>query len=131
MTENWVSGVFKDASGSADIYSCFTLSAEFLANMNIVLIGYRGAGKSAVGEKLAARLGKEFVDADDLLEKREGRRIREIVESQGWQYFRALEKEILSEVAARDNLVIAPGGGAVLDMANVKALQKNGLIIWL
>jgi shikimate kinase len=99
--------------------------------MNIVLIGYRGAGKSTVGRKLAALTEKEFVDTDDLLEERQGAGISEIVESQGWEYFRAMEKRIIEEITGRDNLVIAAGGGAVLDPGNVSSLKKNGLVIWL
>jgi shikimate kinase len=99
--------------------------------MNIVLIGYRGAGKSTVGRRLATRLGREFVDADDLLEKRQGALIRDIVKSLGWEHFRAMEKRIIEEISSGDNLVIAPGGGAVLDDENVRSLKKNGLVIWL
>ena len=99
--------------------------------MNIVLIGYRGAGKSTVGSRLAIRMGKVFADTDDLLEKSQGSSIRDIVDSCGWGHFRALEKRIIEEVSQKDNLIIAPGGGAVLDPENVMSLRKNGLIIWL
>jgi shikimate kinase len=99
--------------------------------MNIVLIGYRGAGKSTVGSRLAIRTGKGFVDTDDLVEERQGACIRDIVETCGWVHFRALEKGIIEEIAKKDNLIIAPGGGAVLDPENVGALRKNGLVIWL
>jgi shikimate kinase len=99
--------------------------------MNIVLIGYRGAGKSTVGRRLAKLTQKEFVDTDDLLEERQGAGISEIVESLGWEHFRAMEKKIIEEIGSRDNLVIAAGGGVVLDPANVISLKKNGLVIWL
>jgi shikimate kinase len=99
--------------------------------MNIILIGYRGAGKSTVGSRLAIRMGKGFVDTDDLVEERQGASIRDIVESHGWGHFRALEKTIVQENSEKDNLIIAPGGGAVLDPENVASLKKNGLIIWL
>jgi len=99
--------------------------------MNIVLIGYRGAGKSVVGRRLAGQLQREFVDTDDLIEERLGAPIRAIVESNGWGHFRSAEKRIIEEISGRDHLVIAPGGGAVLDAANVTALKRNGLIIWL
>jgi shikimate kinase len=99
--------------------------------MNIILIGYRGAGKSTVGRKLARRTGNGFVDTDDLVEKRQGASIRDIVASCGWDYFRAVEKKIVEEISRIDNLIIAPGGGAVLDPENVRSLKKNGLIIWL
>jgi shikimate kinase len=99
--------------------------------MKIVLIGYRGAGKSTVGRRLATRLGKNFVDTDELVEKRQGLAIRDIVQSKGWAYFRAVEKKIIEEISGRDDLIIAPGGGSVLDAENVGFLRKNGLIIWL
>jgi len=98
--------------------------------MNIILIGFRGSGKSTVGNRLAARLKMRFVDTDDLIESREGH-ISDIVKSQGWDYFRKLEKSVIEEISKGDHLVIAPGGGAVLDADNVKALKRNGFIIWL
>jgi len=99
--------------------------------MNIVLIGYRGAGKSVVGSRLAIRMGKGFVDTDNQVEERQGASIRDIVESYGWEHFRAAEKKIIEEVSHNDDFIIAPGGGAVLDPENVVSLKKNGLIIWL
>ncbi len=99
--------------------------------MNVVLIGYRGAGKTIIGSRLAARTGKKFADTDDLTEKREGSSIDTIVRNHGWRYFRILEKEIIEEVAREDGCIIATGGGAVLDPENVKAFKKNSLIIWL
>jgi shikimate kinase len=99
--------------------------------MNIVLIGYRGSGKGEVGRRLSARLGMKFVDTDDLIEKRQGTSISEIVQTYGWDYFRTLEKETISSISDYDQQVIAAGGGAVLDPDNVAALKKRGLIIWL
>ena len=99
--------------------------------MNIVLIGYRGSGKSTVGRRLAARLKLKFVDIDDLIEERQGVSISDIVKSHGWGHFRKLERNTIEEISKEDHLIIAPGGGAVLDTDNVKALGKNGLVIWL
>jgi shikimate kinase len=98
--------------------------------MNIVLIGYRCAGKTVVGKRLADRLQRRFVDTDDLIESKEGQ-ISDIVKSRGWDYFRAIEKRIVEEISQEDNLVIALGGGAVLDPDNIVNLERNGLIIWL
>jgi shikimate kinase len=98
--------------------------------MNIVLIGVRGSGKSAVGSRLAARLQMKFVDTDDLIESKEGH-ISDIVKSYGWDHFRKLEKSVIEEISKGDHLIIAPGGGAVLDADNVKTLKRNGFIIWL
>ncbi len=99
--------------------------------MNLVLIGYRGSGKTTVGKRLAARMGKEFVDTDDLLEKQHGALISDIVKFHGWDYFRAMEREIIEGISNQDHLVIAPGGGALLDPENILALKRNGFIIWL
>jgi len=98
--------------------------------MNIVLIGYRGSGKTTVGSRLAARLQMKFVDTDDLIESKEGH-ISDIVKSKGWDYFRRLEKSVIEEISKGSNLIIAPGGGAVLDTDNVNALKRDGLVIWL
>jgi shikimate kinase len=98
--------------------------------MNIILIGYRCAGKTVVGKRLADRLGMRFVDTDDLIESKEGQ-ISDIVKSRGWDYFRAIEKRIVEEISQEDNLVIALGGGAVLDPDNLVNLERNGFIIWL
>jgi shikimate kinase len=99
--------------------------------MNIVLIGYRGAGKSTVGKMLAARAGRTFVDTDERVERQCGSSIGDIVQSKGWQHFRNLEKGVIEEICRGDELIIAPGGGAVLDPANVRALKKDGILIWL
>lgn len=99
--------------------------------MNIVLIGYRGAGKTVVGRQLASHLGMKFVDVDCLIEERYQKRIIDIVESKGWDHFRNIEKRLIQEIASQDHLVIASGGGAVLDVNNVIALRKKGFVIWL
>lgn len=99
--------------------------------MNLVLIGYRAAGKTTVGRRLSASLRKVFVDTDEVIEERHGTHIGEIVEFYGWDYFRALERRVILEISKHDDLVIAAGGGAVLDLGNVKDLGRNGFIIWL
>lgn len=99
--------------------------------MNIVLIGYRGAGKSAVGRRLAARLGRTLVSTDAEIVKRAHRSIPEIVAQDGWEYFRDLESDICRELANRDQLVIDTGGGAILQAHNVEVLKKNGTVFWL
>ena len=99
--------------------------------MNIVLIGYRGTGKSAVGRRLAARLGRTLLSTDAEIVRRAHRTIPEIVAQDGWEYFRDLESSICRELAARDQLVIDTGGGAILRMQNVEALKENGALFWL
>jgi len=99
--------------------------------MNIVLIGYRGTGKSTVGRLLAVRLVRELVSIDAEIVKRAHRTIPEIVAQEGWEHFRDLESEICRELASRDQLVIDTGGGAILRPKNVEALKKNGTLFWL
>ena len=99
--------------------------------MNIVLVGYRGTGKSTVGRLLAARLGRELVSTDAEVVKRANRTIPEIVAQEGWEYFRNLESDVCRELAGRDKLVIDTGGGAILRTQNVEALKSNGAVFWL
>lgn len=99
--------------------------------MNIVLIGYRGTGKSTVGRLLAARSGRELVSTDAEIVARAKRAIPEIVAQEGWDYFRDLESDICRELASRDQLVIDTGGGAILRPQNVEALKKSGRLFWL
>ena len=99
--------------------------------MNIVLVGYRGTGKSTVARLLAARLGRELVSTDAEIVKRAKRTISEIVAQEGWGYFRDLESDICKELAVRDQLVIDAGGGAILRAQNVEALKKTGTVCWL
>ncbi|MGC9258733.1 MAG: shikimate kinase [Phycisphaerae bacterium] len=99
--------------------------------MNIVLIGYRGVGKSTIGKQLAGRMGMDFVDTDELIMQRSGKTIREIFEQGGEPLFRDLESAVIDDLVESDNAVIAAGGGVVLRKANVEKLQANGRIVWL
>jgi shikimate kinase len=99
--------------------------------MNVVLIGYRGTGKSTVGKIVASRLGRAMISTDAEIVKRAGQSIPEIVARQGWDYFRDLESRVCQELAGRDGLVIDTGGGAILREDNVKALKKTGTLFWL
>jgi shikimate kinase len=99
--------------------------------MNVVLIGYRGTGKSTIGTILAARLGRTAVSTDAEIVKRAGTGIPEIVAQHGWDYFRDLESQICQELADRDGLIIDTGGGAILRSQNVEALKKTGVVFWL
>ena len=98
---------------------------------NIVLIGFMGTGKSAVGRKVARRLGRPFIDVDERIEAREGRPIAEIFRDKGEPYFREVESAVIADVATHDGAVIATGGGAVLRPQNVERLKANGVLICL
>ncbi len=98
---------------------------------NLVLIGYRATGKTSVGTRLAEILRRPFVDLDQVLVAEAGRPIVEIVAAGGWAEFRRLEKELAARYRHRRGLVLATGGGVVLDPDNVAALRENGVIIWL
>jgi shikimate kinase len=94
--------------------------------MSIVLIGYRGSGKSTIGYKLANRLWQEVVDTDALIVKKAGKTIAEIFEQDGEQRFRDLETEVVREVAKLQDVVISLGGGAVVREENRRALKEAG-----
>ena len=96
---------------------------------NIALIGFMGAGKSAVGRNLAKRLGRRFVDLDRIIERSAGMKVREIFEQKGEAYFRELEKQALVQVLAKQGQVIATGGGVVLDDDNLALLGQQTLLI--
>ncbi|HLO26487.1 MAG TPA: shikimate kinase [Geobacteraceae bacterium] len=99
--------------------------------MNIVLIGYRGTGKSVVGGLLAARLGMQYVGMDAAIVTRAGMSIPEIVEKYGWPRFRDIESELARELGGRDGLIIDTGGGVIERPENIAALQCNALLVWL
>ena len=94
--------------------------------MSIVLIGYRGSGKSTIGYKLANRLWQEVVDTDALVVKKAGKTIAEIFEQDGEQRFRDLETEVVKEVSKLQDVVISLGGGAVVREENRRALKEAG-----
>jgi shikimate dehydrogenase len=99
--------------------------------MNIVLIGMRGSGKTAVGKILAQKLGRELVEMDELISQKAGLSIPEIAEKHGWEKFRDLEEELTEEVAGRDNIINATGGGVVVREQNISRLKQNGILVWL
>ena len=99
--------------------------------MNIVLIGYRGTGKSTVGKIVAARLDRQLISTDQEIVRRTGSSIPEIVAAHGWDYFRDVETAVCQDLAGRDNLVIDTGGGAILRQQNVDLFKRNGRLIWL
>ncbi len=99
--------------------------------MNIVLVGYRGTGKSSVGRILAAKTGMPVVSTDERIIEKAGRSIPEIVEEHGWEHFRDLETAAIEEWTTRDGLILDCGGGAILRDRNRDLLRSNGFVVWL
>jgi shikimate kinase len=98
---------------------------------NIILVGLMGAGKTSVGKVLARLLGKTFYDTDHEIERATGVRIPVIFEIEGEAGFRAREHKMIAELVARDNILLATGGGAVLLADNRALLKNHGTVIYL
>ncbi len=98
---------------------------------NIALVGFMGTGKTDVGRLLAEKLGKDFIEVDELIEQRTGKTIPEIFQQDGEIAFRELEIEATREAAEKKNAVIACGGGVVLNQINVDRLREHGVIVYL
>jgi len=99
--------------------------------MNIYLIGYRCTGKTTVGKILANRIGSMFIDTDILIVIKQGMPISEIVKKYGWEYFRELEKKMISRISSGDDQVVSTGGGIILDKVNIDYIKKSGIAVWL
>lgn len=119
-------GDVRDSSLTERIFREVSLEKE-----NIVLTGMPGSGKSTVGRELARRMGRTFVDTDELVREAEGKEISDIFAERGEEYFRDAESAALRRAAALSGAVIATGGGAVLREQNVRALRRNGRIFFL
>ncbi|MBO4418678.1 MAG: shikimate dehydrogenase [Oscillospiraceae bacterium] len=98
---------------------------------NLVLIGMPGAGKTTVGYRLAARIGKKFVDLDEEIVRRAGKSVSAIFSQEGENSFRELEAKLISELASQGGKVIATGGGTILRRENVIRLRQNGRLFFL
>jgi shikimate kinase len=98
---------------------------------SIFLVGLMGAGKTTVGRQLAQRLGKDFQDADHEIERRTGVNVATIFEIEGEAGFRGREVEAIDRLTQLQNIVLATGGGAVLDARNRERLAARGFVIYL
>jgi len=102
-----------------------------MKNKNIILVGFMGTGKTVTGLVLAEQTGLELVDMDSIIEERAGKPISEIFATDGEATFRAMERELVQELAQRDGLIVSTGGGIVLDPDNITDFEKTGLVICL
>lgn len=102
-----------------------------MAPQKLILVGFMGAGKSVVGRLLAKRLGRCFVETDDMISAQEGCAIPEIFKSKGEAYFRVREAELLDLLKLKGGDVIATGGGLPCREGRMEALKALGTVIWL
>jgi shikimate kinase len=101
------------------------------AARRVILVGPMGSGKTTLGRRAARLLNLDFVDCDEEIESRCGASVNLIFDIEGEAGFRARERRMLKELAARDQVLIATGGGVVLDPKNRQLLKQAGLVVWL
>ena len=106
-------------------------SKEFETLPNIYLVGPMGAGKTTVGRHLAELLGREFLDSDHEIERKTGATIPWIFEKEGEVGFRSREMNVIDELTAKKQLVLATGGGAVTQAPNREFLKQRGIVVYL
>jgi shikimate kinase len=102
-----------------------------MSKANVYLIGPMGSGKTAVGRRLAAMLGKDFFDSDAEIEKRTGVDVRFIFEKEGEARFRDRERDVIADLTSLEDVVVATGGGAVLDPSTRARLASTGTVVYL
>ena len=95
------------------------------------LTGFMAAGKSTIGPILANTLGWNFLDLDKAIEEEEAMKITEIFENKGEEYFRKKELEMLKEISKKNHLIVALGGGTIVNRKNLKLLKETGRLIYL
>jgi len=117
-------------SGRSDPAAAFRFGTMLNAD-NLFLVGPMGSGKSAVGRRLAGRLGLDFIDSDVEIEARTGVDIPYIFEQEGEAGFRARERDLLDELTARSRVLVATGGGAILDPDTRARLRSRGRVVYL
>lgn len=107
--------------------------ADIVARIDrpVVLVGLMGAGKSTVGRRLAAIMGRDFVDADEAIEDAAQRRISEIFEQFGEAYFRDGERRVIARLMEENSGVIATGGGAFVDPDTRALILEKGIAVWI
>ena len=108
-----------------------TFHLEFKIISNIILIGPMGAGKTTIGRQIARVLAFDFFDSDKEIEHRTGVSIPLIFELEGEKGFRKREQDVIAELTKKNRIVLATGGGAVLDAENQKLLKRSGIVVYL
>lgn len=99
--------------------------------MRVFLIGYMGSGKTKRGKKIAAKLGCDFYDLDELIQKKYNKTISEIFNKEGEEKFREYECECLKEIIKSNNFVLSTGGGTPCFYDNIELMNKKGITIYL
>lgn len=140
QNSNGLDMLIYQAIRASELFTNSKISDEVISNikskilldkLNIVLIGLPGVGKTTLGKLISNELNKDFMDMDSLIVSKENMSIKEIFDKYGEAYFRNLESNLCKELESKNNLVISTGGGVILSEENMKALAKNGLIIFL
>lgn len=120
-----------DSSRPADDKDAVARIRDWLGERNIILIGLMGAGKTAIGRRLARKLGLNFTDADNEIEIAAGQSIGDIFAEHGEAYFRRGEEKVIARLLAGGPQVLATGGGAYMNARTRKAIHKSGIAVWL
>ncbi|NPA54111.1 MAG: shikimate kinase [Aquificae bacterium] len=98
---------------------------------NIFLVGFMGSGKSTVGKILSEKTGLKFIDIDEEIEKKQGKKIKDIFKEKGEKFFRNLEKEEIKNLAQKEGFIVSTGGGLGANPENMKIMKKNGIVVWI
>jgi len=140
VTENGLPMLVAQAARAAELFTGESVSRERIElilcklereSENLILIGMPGCGKTVIGRKLAAALGREFVDSDAVLTEVTGKSPEQWIVTEGEAAFRAAETEIFRKLGKRAGIVLACGGGAVTRPENEALLRQNGRILWI
>jgi shikimate kinase len=98
---------------------------------HLILVGLPGVGKTTIGKAVARRLGRQFLDFDQEIERRSGMEVREIFRLKGEEHFREMEFALTKELSVTSGMVLSPGGGWIAQQRSVELLRSNGRIIYL
>ena len=107
------------------------MSPDIKKAPNIFLTGFMGSGKTTIGKEVARHLGFEYLDIDEIIEHLTGKTIAEIFQHDGEQFFRLLEKQVLTDCIRKNNIVVSLGGGTLIDPYNAAAVKQCGILIHL